>query len=347
MHVFELLLQFAVAALIAFLAFTHDVATTVDRTVAYLDGLEERTALRDTFHVLVGDQLRSNPAYQQAAVVESEVPVPAEATLEEALVNVYCTVWANGAQRNIVGSGVFIDSRGVILTNAHLAQFLLLEEENEEPSRCVIRTGSPAAAAYEAEVLYVSPVWIAQNAHQLYADRPIGTGERDFALLYVTRTLAATPATTFPALPFSSVTRSLMDVEVLAAGYPAPETVSPSQEELFSRIATTSVAKLFTFSENGPVDLVSVAPSEVGYHGSSGGPLVDEDGRILGLIVTRGNVEAEGERSLRAITIPYISRALEEETGLDLRETLTGDLELRARTFRETVAPNLRALLAE
>jgi len=298
-------------------------------------------ALLAELDTIVSMQLRVDERYQQAAVLSASSTPVATSPIEDALVNIYCTARIDDMLRTTTGSGVLIDPKGVILTNAHVAQFLLLSDDT---TRCTVRQGNPAAERYEAELLYLSPTWVIENAAQLHETNPEGTGERDFALLLITEGLAEDLPDTFPALALAAPTYAFDAAPVRAGGYPAPREDNAHTDTLVPVVASTSIAHLFTF-HNGRVDLVSIASSEVGRHGSSGGPIVDKDGTVIGLIVTRGNPETDGEQSLRALTIPYIDRTLSAETGLSLTETLAGDLPLRAEVFRETLLPPLRTYL--
>lgn len=299
----------------------------------------------ESFERVIRDELRASERYQQAAVGSIPSSVVPESSIEKALVNVFCTAHERDTIRTITGSGVFIDPQGVILTNAHIAQFLLLSEGEESTARCVIRQDSPAISKYEAELLYISPTWIKKNAHQLSSANPSGTGEHDFALLYVTSAFEGEAPETFPFLAPDPALDFFTTMDVHAAGYPAEALTSDNiHAPLVPAIATTTVSTLFTFGSKN-VDLVTLAPSTVGRQGSSGGPIVDERDMVVGMIATRGNAEREGAQSLRALTIGYIDRTLSEETGLDLAHTVTGDVGLRAQVFRETLAPHLRDLL--
>lgn len=346
MTLHTILLDIITALLTGFLALSNGLAYYIESHFLSETASERHESISEGISA-VFDQLRSNEAYQQAAAITSGGTI-SDASIEDALVNIYCTAQYNNAVRTTTGSGVFIHERGVILTNAHVAQFLLLEDPNSsEAPRCVIRQGSPAISKYEAELLYISPTWISNNAYQLYSERPSGTGEHDFALLHVTDAVDAELPDTFPALaPLTDDRYGFYGTDVSAAGYPVDYTgTDASRAALVPLVASTSITHLFTFG-SGTVDLVSIAPSDVGKQGSSGGPVVDEHGTIVGLIVTRGNTEREGLQSLRALALPYIDRALTKETGLDLARTLSGDLALRAQVFRDTLMPYMRAELA-
>src|SRR3989344_2224120 len=72
-------------------------------------------------------------------------PEQINANARAALVNVLCVTKIGGPFAPISGSGVIVDSRGVVLTNAHVGQFFLLRDFRERGFiDCVVRTGSPA-----------------------------------------------------------------------------------------------------------------------------------------------------------------------------------------------------------
>ena len=91
--------------------------------------------------------------------------------------------------------------------------------------------------------------------------------------------------------------------------------------------------------------MFSIRGSSVGAGGSSGGPVLDQSGNVIGMITTRGDDDVDGTGSLRAITISHIHRTIEEETGFPLSRNVRGDIALRAAAFKETVAPFLLTLL--
>lgn len=310
----------------------------------------------------IPDILIRNASYQEAAVVQSdtddfeETPYTGSLTPHErirnSLVNVYCSYKTDEYERVTAGSGFFLSTNGVILTNAHVAQFLLLEDVNKTgKTNCIVRAGDPAKPLYEAELLYISPLWIAENASLIQAEAPKGTGERDYALLYISNPYNDEDElpSSFPAIDadIALLPRSLEGSEIAAAGYPADDFYKEGKDALLSPVvASTSILTLYTFGSNY-ADIFSISDSAVGEHGASGGPVVDANERAIGLIVTKGNAALDGERSLRAITISYIDRTITEETGFGLMENTTGDLPRRAEIFKEVLVPFLANLLEE
>lgn len=374
MHILEPFLAVIVAILSGFLAVSSWLATQIESMLPGTEVVQQEmaeeipttvTQNEDSLQNIpsnyerggsIPDILIKNAAYQKATVFGSTETSTREAAtstealesaIKNALVNVYCTLDTENGRRATTGSGVFIDERGVILTNAHVAQFLLLENDASDNNvRCIIRSGNPATPKYVAKLLYISPAWIYENAELIDAERASGTGERDYALLYISDTLEGAVPASFPALSLETqnVSRALLEEDLRAGGYPAEIILTEgARAALTPTVTRVSLSEFYTFG-SGLADLVTVSDSSVGEQGSSGGPLVNERGEVIGLIVTKGTPE-EGERSLRALTLSYIDRTIKEETGFDLATTLTGDLAHRGTVFTDALAPFLASTL--
>lgn len=267
----------------------------------------------------------------------------------EALVNIFCTIKRAGPLKPITSSGVIIDERGVILTNAHVAQFFLLRDyPTEDTLECIIRTGNPAYPAYRADLLYVSPAWITDNADKIIKENPTGTGENDFAFLLINESTSNTAPlpSQFSFIEAETDDSTIeQDNEILLAGYPAGFLGGISvQRDLYILSTIGKIKELFTFKEN-TLDLFSVVGSIVSQKGSSGGAVVSRNNKLIGIIVTASEGETTGERELRAITLSHINRSLLAHAGFDLEFLLFGDLLLKMGVFNLTIAPTLAKLL--
>ncbi len=266
-----------------------------------------------------------------------------------ALVNILCTTQTAGTLYPITASGVIIDSRGVILTNAHVAEYWLLENFSAQNFvECTIRTGSPAYPRYKAELVYVSPTWVQANKGILKQTDPKGTGENDFALLHITESTDGTPLpSVFPFIPPN--TREDIDRGEYTAlvSYPAGFLGGISiLKDLYLTSAITKIADIFTFKAD-TVDLISVPGTVISQKGASGGGVFDARGTLIGIISTSSDGDTTDTRDLRAITLAYISRALKTETGKDLSQFLATDIATVAHNFQKSWAPTLTKLITD
>jgi hypothetical protein len=267
-----------------------------------------------------------------------------------ALVNILCMP-QTGLQSGISGSGVIVDSRGIILTNAHVAQFFLLRDYITPGNvNCVVRTGSPAETQYTATLLYLPAAWIAANASQLKAAQAMGTGEDDFAFLLITGRTdpAATLPQSFAHLPMDRAYVDTGDPMLLAA-YPAGFLGNEGvQKSLYASSAIAYVTQLFSFSDTKRVDLFSVGGTVVSQGGSSGGAAVRlRDGTLAGIITTETTAATTGERDLRALALAHIDDELAAQGRGGITALLTGDLSAKATAFNTQIAPGETAQLEE
>lgn len=350
-----------IAILAGYLSLTNSLADQVNSLFMVItdQSTQQEVVLETTITPIPGpdrkpipDVLLRSAEYQQAALAGS-AGLTGATTRDpfDAIVNVFCTMTTRDVIRTTTGTGFFIDPDGVIMTNAHVAQFLLLEEANNlGDAECIIRSGDPASPKYRAELLYLPPAWIQDNASVISAEVPMGTGERDYALLYVSESINDSPLPArFPALGFNTdkLPLSARNSDVLAAGYPAaPLLERGPSADLIPQKATTTISELYTFGSNF-ADVFSIRGSLVGTEGSSGGPILNGDGEVIGVIVTRGDDGIDGTGSLRAITLSHIEQTMLEETSFDLAQNLSGNLAFRSQIFAETMSPFLLTILQQ
>jgi len=270
-----------------------------------------------------------------------------------ATVNVFCTSKIGGSFQPLSGSGVFIDDKGVILTNAHIAQYFLLKDYlMKDFMNCVIRTGSPARNTYRAELLFMPPLWIENNYKNISEQTPKGSGEHDYALLLVTESaLVREPLPEkFPALELMKNIETLEEgLPILTASYPAGFIDNLSiTKNLWLTSSTANIADFHVFREkivNIP-DAFSMKGLISAQEGSSGGAVVSlRDGRLLGIITTRSSGDTTGERNLYAILLEHINESMKTQIGVTLENFLKEDLIRLTKEFNTFVAPQLTDIL--
>lgn len=266
---------------------------------------------------------------------------PVAASLRAALVNIICYAPAGSPLHSISGSGVIIDPKGIILTNAHIAQYLLLGSEGVT---CTVRAGNPAAPRYAAALIYLPAAWLEKNAELLTAANPKGTGEGDFALMAITRSVTSEPLPdSYPHVPLA-VRWPSAGTPVVIASY-AAQFLGGEQirSALYPTIVFGRVEALYTF-RNNTADVIALGGSAAAQEGSSGGGVAGEAGTLLGTITTSTTEGQTSARSLDAITAAYIRAAFASDTGSPIDFLLARPTEESIADFAPRI-PALRALL--
>ncbi len=295
----------------------------------------------------------AKPKQSAVAVTPTPVARPAEpsyssvdldnsaTTLRAALVNIICYAPAGGPLHSITGSGVIIDSKGIILTNAHIAQYFLLFDRGIS---CTIRSGNPASDRYKAALIYIPEPWLRANAKVLTTQNPTGTGEQDFAFLAVTKsaTSALLPAV-YPSILLATDSPRA-GATIVIASYGAQFLQSAQvQSSLFPIVVFGSVKDVYTFAST-TVDVLALGGSAAAQEGSSGGGVAGGAGTLLGIITTSTTEGDTSTRSLDAITATYIRRAYMNETGKTLDALLAVSLDQSVADFLAQI-PTLEAIL--
>ena len=263
-------------------------------------------------------------------------------------VNIFCTT--KGSELSpISGTGTVITQDGLILTNAHIAQYLLVKDFHQKDFvECFVRTGSPAYPKYRLELVYISPTWVTQNKTVLKEKNPKGTGENDFAFLRITNSIdGGNLPDKFSFLPLN--TREVINrgEPVLLVSYPAGFLGGILiLKDLNITSSVTTVQEIFTFKEN-TIDIIAVPGTIISQKGSSGGLVVDKNATLIGIITTSSEETMTSDRRLNAITISHINRGLQNELGITLSQFLSQDMAEFATKFQNTNAPLLTKLITD
>ena len=106
------------------------------------------------------------------------------------------------------------------------------------------------------------------------------------------------------------------------------------------------IATLYSYDSKS-VDIFSISGSVVAQHGASGGAVVGQSGKLIGLIVTSSSGDTTAERNLNALTISHVNKGFEKETGDPLQVLIKSDLAASAENFNTQVAPRLTKLLED
>lgn len=266
----------------------------------------------------------------------------------KAIVNVLCST-KYGTLSPISGTGVVVGDDGLILTNAHIGQYFLLKDYIEKNYvECIARVGSPAYPKYKLDLVYISPNWVKENKALLKEQAPKGTGEDDFAFLRIISMIdGSNPPSKFSFIPMDIRENINRDEPVLLASYPAGFLGGLSiLQGLNITTAITKIAEIYTFKD-GSVDLVSVPGTVVSQKGSSGGAVVDQYAKVIGIISTSSDGDKTSERDLRAITVAYINRALQKEIGINLAQFVYSDHAEFAKVFASTSVPTLSKIIID
>lgn len=265
-------------------------------------------------------------------------------TVKPAVVNIYCAPKQGSPISGATGSGVVIDPRGVILTNAHVAQYVVLSHSPSARVSCVVRIGAPAQSRYTVDVLAFPLSWAQLYAKDIKAESPDGTGEDDWALLYITgRTDGSTKPESFPYIPFDPREAiTLPNDRVLLVGYPAGFLGGTTVvRDLWPSASAISIQNVYTFVQS-TIDLLSLGGSVVAQGGSSGGAVVNQWGKLVGIIVTSSVADTTAERDLRAITLSHINNSVQKNFGTNLIDIFAnGDLDAKVKLFVENSVPTI------
>lgn len=266
-----------------------------------------------------------------------------EYKLRDATVNILCNMQIGTSIAHYTGSGVIIDPSGVIITNAHVAMHIMLEQAGHE--KCFVRTGSPAANAYKAKIVYLPSAWVYANSGSLSFQNIVGNGENDYAILRITERVSSS-AYDIP-LPFISPDSRAVSTGDLVRliGYPLlSQSVSFLDSSLYSLEESGNITSA-TGYDGRSSDVITTSPTTLATHGSSGGPMISSGGKLIGIMDATIIDSYSGRPAIQGITMSYIDRSLQSH-GKSLR-ALIDNAASEADSFARDQLPTLSTLLMQ
>lgn len=259
---------------------------------------------------------------------ESQIPKPdlqgKIGSYAEVAVNIVCKQPQGNMISATTGSGVMVSPSGVILTNAHVAQYVLLEDGGHNTD-CIVYRNNIADHGYHVDVIYFPTGWMEENANSMKEANPRGTGEFDFALLYITKsTKKSERDLNFPYAKISlDNNKYKKGNSVNITGYPGG--VSKLFDMDRSDILKTDKSKIkevYSFNRQDNIDLFSTLQTHVAQRGASGGGIFSTND-LIGITVTIS--EGDGGSSINSITTQYINSAMQDHYGKGLLKVLSED----------------------
>ncbi len=270
----------------------------------------------------------------------------------DTVVNILCK--GSGKFASSTASGVVISPTGKIITNAHIAQYMLLEQATDATVSCRVRTGGPARDAYKATVLYLPESWVDKNAEQINRHEQMSTGQDDYAILQIIKisdTDSPLPSEFNYLQPDASALANKQGHSVLVRAYPAEFLGSNITLRSLNPVSTvTTIKEVVTFSDPNDTDiptydLISLGGTIVAQGGSSGGAVINGSGNLVGLIVTSTRKAETKDRNLKAITLTHINNSIKKNTGKSLDEFLSIPADNLSKEFSDNLLKSAQAFV--
>lgn len=272
--------------------------------------------------------------------IKTPVSTPQKLSLVEkaraSTVNIYCSWRESFGILRFTGSASVISQSGLALTNAHVAQYLLLQEYLPKGEMdCHIRSGSPARNAFRGHVVYMPLSWAKANKGISKNFSPSGTGENDFAIIELDDPVSNEVLSSVSWLSISNEKVKVGDTLRLS-GYPAGfSNANLLESALYSLVEKVSVNDVWPLG--GASDgAIGTSPTSIAQVGSSGGAAINDKSELAGLMVATTLDSKTGKKNMRVISISHIKSVLKKETGKTIDDVIKNSESLHKKFKSET-----------
>jgi len=286
------------------------------------------------------------PAPTPTPVTPPVAPTKPSTKLESVLVNIICTNTNGNATTASTGSGVIVSPNGVVITNAHVAQYFLLENYSRPGyMNCTLYQKNNPTQGYTADILYIQSEWVNKHYDVISSKNPRGTGEDDYAFIVING--SNNPRFGLPAqFPYATISLDKEAYEigqsVAVGGFPgAPSSILELSQAGNLATDTTKIVDVFTLAKNS-VDVISTGSTHVAQRGASGGG-VFQDGNLIAITVTTSGTGQNTK--INALTTDYINRDLKSDTGAGISGIISGNPLTKSANFIQNEAPEMAELL--
>ena len=193
-------------------------------------------------------------------------------------------------------------------------------------------------------MFYIPSTWVKNNSGILSKMNPTGNGEKDYAIVKTTDSISADAPN--PPLPYLEESQNdpAQSENIYLAGYPAGFSDGNLLDSSLYEI-TQKVSVVNTYALGGKNSgEIFTSPTLLAERGSSGGAVVDNNGKLLGIMFATGLDPYSGRKNIQAISIPYIQNDLQNETGKIL-SWYRSNSEIESENFLSNNAKTLSNIL--